>query len=147
MNLSLSNVNTSQWTLTDGSEGLWLGLGYNSTAADTSSDFTLCYYNYTNSTADHFTCKGALFNQTSSQFNTSASSQIVSNVMTLLAQVPPNNSSLLGNFSVSFTRPFSEAPLLGAKAENLSFSPINVQWGSGQLDVVPVVLLSNLGFS
>jgi hypothetical protein len=60
--LNLQNFNTSSWTVIDGSEGVWLGLGYNATNEEQSPDFTLCYYNYTNSSSDQFTCKDAQFN-------------------------------------------------------------------------------------
>jgi hypothetical protein len=58
--MNISNVDISSWNTTDGSQGLWAGIGYN-TEKISGSDFSLCYYNFTNSTNDRFNCTDGSF--------------------------------------------------------------------------------------
>ena len=53
--LMIQDLDISSWNLTDGSQGMWLGLSYGSKSRS-NSDSTVCRYAFTNSTNDVFEC-------------------------------------------------------------------------------------------
>jgi hypothetical protein len=53
--LTLQDFNISSWNLTDGSQGLWLGVELNNNTRN-DSDTIICKYEFTNTTNDTFKC-------------------------------------------------------------------------------------------
>jgi hypothetical protein len=53
--LFVTNWNRTSWALTNGSQGLWVGLGYGNTVMN--ADVTFCSYTFYNLTTDTFVCK------------------------------------------------------------------------------------------
>jgi hypothetical protein len=67
--LTLKDYNISTWTV-ESSSGLWMGLGYGSAQLE-GTDFTVCEYNFTNSTTgtDKFICRDGIYENGAFNFN------------------------------------------------------------------------------
>jgi len=101
--LSLSGYDATWITATDGSQGVWLGIGWNSKLMP-GTNVVVCYYNYTNTIADHFVCLDGKNNGYTGSVPYPDQSNI-SNVTTITNSI--STSSGTSSFSVSFTRPLT----------------------------------------
>lgn len=99
--LMLQDLNISAWNTTNGTQGLWLGLGY--APERSNADATVCSYNFTNSTEDRFQCFDVKWTPEGLNF-TNDTNQDLLNFTTL--NVTFDFANQTGNFSVLFIRPF-----------------------------------------
>ena len=99
--LSLNNLDTSGWTTTAGAQGAWVAIGYGRLAM-AAGDITICRYNYKNSATDAFVCFDGWIAANYSVMTTET--QDITNVKTNVNSI--SSTTKLGNFSVSFTKPF-----------------------------------------
>ena len=105
-------------------QGLYLGLGYNTDVMD-NADFTMCLVNLTANAT--FLCQDGHFGPTGLPFSINET-QNVGNVTTLAANVSN------GTFIVRFTRPFSTSEGLTGTDANLSLAQLPFIWAYGPVN-------------
>ena len=123
--LIVKDYNISTWSNTTNT-GLWLGLGYGSSQLE-GTDFTVCEYNYTNSTSDSFVCMDGMYEN--GGFNFSENQNITSNQT---VQADFNYETGTANFTVNFVRPFLTEEV--GKDTNLTATQMSFYWAYGPIE-------------
>ena len=128
--LSLQNVDISGWNTTDGSQGLWLGLGY-STFTMANADFSMCFYYYNGPENSTFDCGDGKMKPSNLEDPPYIwdDSQDIGNITTLQQDFFPENNT--ANFKVQFTRPFKTND--SQNDTELTFTDTGFIWAYGQL--------------
>lgn len=130
--LSLQGVNIADWNTTDGSQGLWVGLGY-ATTGMANADFTMCIYNYYGPENSRFNCGDGKMktSQTEEPPYIWDDIQNIDNIVTLQQEFILENNT--ANFKVQFTRPFKTNDTMNDT--NLDFIDTSFIWAHGYLNL------------
>ena len=105
LQLKIENLDVSTWTATNGSQGLWVSLGWNTDEMD-NADAAICLYYYRNAASDTFICSDFKADA-EGNFNADTINNIM-NVSTITGAGfrRTTNTVVRGNFTVQFSRLF-----------------------------------------
>ncbi|CDW87330.1 UNKNOWN [Stylonychia lemnae] len=112
--LRILNFDVSTWTLTDGSQGIFMAFGYGSQNFN-DTDITMCIYQYRNLNSDQFVCSDSfsLYPNISGPpsvgqlLYVTNETQNIQEVKTLQSNFYKENKYSYGNFGLQFKRPFN----------------------------------------